>query len=151
MDNGPEGEEGNESADPKGGEGTENDTQSDLDWEKKILYDYPRNSDSVGTAIADVPMEASELRVAATFLYWPPAEPSPGVCDSDTELLIKVTSPSGDTRLDHTFAGTLETGTGGESCARIEDLSEQDPAPGEWRVSFRGQGVAVGQVIFQGE
>jgi hypothetical protein len=127
---------------------TTNESNSNFDWETKLDYDYVRDPVSEGNADADIPEKISELTAIVTFLHWPPASPAPGICSSDGDLVIEIENPQGTTVLRHDFNGTLETGEGSQSCAPSTSFSQQNPAPGQWHVSFRGQGVAVGEVVF---
>lgn len=134
-------ENGNESA---------GETQSDMAWNHQLLYDYVMDPASPGTADVDVPEEASTMTVAAVFEYWPWVGGSPGICSTDTELVIEVEDPEGEAFLNHTFDETMKEGIGEDSCTQAVAVYEEDPTPGEWRVSFAGKGIAVGKVSFDG-
>ncbi len=90
------------------------------------------------------------MTLTAEFQYWPPVASAPGICSSDTELVIEVEGPDGEPFLNNTFNEDLEEGTEGERCGQIESRYDDSPAHGEWKVSFNGEGIAVGEVSFQG-
>lgn len=127
---------------------TEDEGHSDRDWAAGAYHHaYP----SDGTGTVDVPTDISEMAIAVQFKYWPPAEPASGICSTESELTIEVVDPAGETRITATFDETMETGPAGTSCGEIEAILVEDPAPGEWVVSFTGEGIATGQVSFRNE
>jgi hypothetical protein len=126
----------------------ENRTTSDASWKGVIRYDYVRNPGEENTVNVDIPEAVTALTVTIGFLYWP-QEAGSGFCSTETGLTVEVNAPNGSTVMDQTFDDLLEAGHEGQRCTAPTSKTLQHSRGGDWRVSFRGDGVAVAEASFQ--
>lgn len=110
-------------------------------------------SEGGGEVTFEVPENATVGEVRLFFDYWPGnQEPqTTGVCSAQEELSIELVDPAGNTYEQISYEGLLALGSGAACGSQVQSVWEPGvpAAPGEWTITFSGQGFAIGNVVFQ--